>query len=309
MEYIYGNPNKAHLWENVVSIFAAHDSLNSTQTSSLPLVQFWRASGQDCDGKQLNPDAQELLKKFLGENGTDKDAQLCFEYAVPVHCKSGRGKASMTDLMILTKTHTIALEAKWTECHEPYQTITDWFKDRLKKGSKQENLVGVLNGWIKYINEYLSKEKLCEIAIDGRDNKIIPDHYQTVPYQLLHRIASACAEAKNKKATVIYQLFYSDENSSDDEGWVVVTKGEVEEFAKKLRTAFETLFKGFRESEPIQFSIMITKVSKGEGFDAAIEKCKKSDDLNELFLEMQKSQSPIYTFPESSIKLFPFDQK
>jgi len=295
MEYIYGNPN-AHPWKNVASIFAAHDSLNSAQTSSLPLVQFWRASGKNFEGKQLNSDAQKLLKKCLGENGTDKGAQLCFEYAVPVHKNSGRGKASMTDLMILTKKRAIAVEAKWKECKEDYQTIKDWLGAASKEGDSNENRRKVLNGWINYINEYIGEEKLNTIVVDNGDDKTIPDHYKSIPYQLLHRIASACAEAKkkNKKATVIYQLFYSDETSFKDAGWEVVTKGDVKKFAKKLRTGFVTLFKGFREPEPIQFSIMITKVSKGEGFDDAIEKCKKSDDLNELFLEMQHRD--IYSF-------------
>ncbi len=297
MEYIYGNPDTTHSWKNVASIFAAHDSLNSVQTSSLPLVQFWRASGKNFEGKQLNQDAKDLLKNCLGENGTDKGAQLCFEYPVPVHpdCE-GRGKASMTDLMIMTGKRAIAVEAKWKECEEDYQTMKDWLGATSKEDDSNENHIKVLNGWIKYINEYIGEEKLNEIAIDNGGDKIIPDHYESIPYQLLHRVASACAVAKKKGTTaaVIYQLFYNDENSSEDEGWVVVKKRDVEEFANKLRTGFETLFKGFREPEPIQFSIMITKVSKGKDFDAAIEKCKKSDDLNELFLEMQHRD--IYSF-------------
>ena len=40
--YNYGNPEKANTWEYAASIFAAHESVNSEKTSSLPLVQFWK---------------------------------------------------------------------------------------------------------------------------------------------------------------------------------------------------------------------------------------------------------------------------
>ena len=302
MEYIYGNPNTAHSWKNVASIFAAHDSLNSAQTSSLPLVQFWRPSGEKSEGRRMREAAIDLLERCFGKsyNGEEfQRAQLCFEYAVPVHCKSGRGKASMTDLMILTKTHTIAVEAKWTECHEPYQTITDWFKDRLRNGATQENLVDVLNGWIKYINEYVGEEKLSEIAVGGRDN-IIPDHYQTFPYQLLHRIASACAVARkpNKaKAVVIYQLFY---NADTEEA--------MRNFATQLADAYGKLFDGLLEDIPFFIVKVKTEVENTNYLEKIKEKCNGNQeqyDWNALFLAMQKS--PIYKF--SDITLFPFDQK
>ncbi len=312
MDYIYGNPDNAFSWKNVASIFAAHDSLNSAQTSSLPLVQFWRPSGEKSEGKKMSKQAIVLLKKCFQKCYNEaefKRAQLCFEYSVPVYKGSGIGKASMTDLMIITAEKAIAVEAKWKECDERYPTIDEWFKDRLRKGAKQENLVRVLNGWIKYINEYLdvkklsSEKKLCKMAVEGPagrvddgDYTIIPDHYKTIPYQLLHRIASACAVAnkcntdankRNTDAIVIYQLFYNENNGDLKE----ITEKKVQTFANKLNEGYAKLF---GKEKPIQFCIMKTKVTKGEDFDAAIEQCKKGDDLNELFLAMQHQN--IYSF-------------
>ena len=52
------------------------------------------------------------------------EPKFCFEYPVPVN--GGKGKASMTDLMILADNYAIAIEAKWTECKHKYEVIGDW---------------------------------------------------------------------------------------------------------------------------------------------------------------------------------------
>lgn len=307
-EYIYGNPNKTHSWENVASIFAAHDSLHSAQTSSLPLVQFWKPSG-----KLLNNKALKLLGQCFGTEGLEEEfgnAELFFEYPVPVG--KGRGKASMTDLMIITDKHAIAVEAKWTECKEPYEpTIKDWLDENQETKDNREN---VLNSWIEYINRYFEKQ---DSSIGEIDADKIAD--TAIPYQLLHRIASACASAcpmadktegkeeRTKVAAVIYQLFYSDESLQNSAGGKNSTLEVAKGFAEKyLQKGYDTLFKDINHPVPIQFCIIMTKVAKGDNYDTAMQKCKmgqKPQDLNKLFLEMQKNGG-IYKFPEDS-KPFP----
>ena len=116
--YIYGAPEHLGSWNHVASIFAAHDSVHSEETSSLPLVQFWQPEGE----RQKPKEAARTLLTQCGLAPDDFcDAKFCFEYPVPVG--KGRGKASMTDLMIITGRHAIAVEAKWTECKDPCQTI------------------------------------------------------------------------------------------------------------------------------------------------------------------------------------------
>ncbi len=304
MDYIYGNPDNAFSWKNVASIFAAHDSLNSAQTSSLPLVQFWRPSGEKSEGKKMSKQAIVLLKKCFQKCYNEaefKQAQLCFEYSVPVYKGSGIGKASMTDLMIITAEKAIAVEAKWKECDERYPTIDEWFKERLGEGAKPKNLDGVLRGWIQYINDYLKKKGFGKKAVTVNDGD-----YTTIPYQLLHRIASACdvsAEKEEMEAAVIYQLFYSsdsDENIAMDNGWVNITYKKVDQFATNLQKGYEALFKNIEKPVPIQFRIMKTKVTKGKDFDTAIAKCKNCGDLSELFLEMQHLE--IFNFAQEAMQ-------
>ena len=111
-KFYYGNPNKTGTWAQAACVFAAHESVNSPRTSSLPLVQFWKPDSNRKDG------LSEKAKHFLSICGL-KDEELSsldayFEY--PVAVRQGVGKASMTDLMLISNSHVIAIEAKWTEC-------------------------------------------------------------------------------------------------------------------------------------------------------------------------------------------------
>lgn len=194
--YHYGNPEKQD-WSHVADVFAAHESLNSERTSSLPLAQFWKE-------ENLKDRVKNLETICPGITILPEGSELYFEYGISVPDGYGRGKASMTDLMIISKQHAIAIEAKYTEVAKRYETIRSW----LKKSSKADdnNRDKVLNGWLKYISEancFAANLKDSERQIQIKN----------VPYQLVHRIASACAVANrmNVSPAVIYQIFYDKE--------------------------------------------------------------------------------------------------
>lgn len=259
MDYHYGNPTDTGAWNQAASIFAAHDSINSVKTSSLPLVQFWKSGSKGRVSKQV--------EAFLKECGLDNvedfnNASYYFEY--PVSVKEGRGKASVTDLMIISGKYALALEAKWTECNGNYEIIADW-----RKKVSATNGEKVLNGWIKYISDYG-----CDVCC----SKI-----EEIPYQLVHRIASACAVAQNgRKAAVVYQLFYDKE-----------TKDNMREFAEKLTKSYHDFLCTRRKN--ILFSIVGTEVLP-ESFKLLSE---FDGEPNSLFLEMQNRS--IYKFGKTKI--------
>lgn len=187
--YYYGHPQCGTDWKDIANIFSTHDSIHSEKTSSIPLLGFWHPS-------QLEERISVLNKKY---HCITEPATFCFEYAVPVNKESqGRGKSSMTDLMILTKKHVVAVEGKYTECRQKYQKIVEW---RGKKQQVNGNKYKVLKGWLKYIQD-ADKTRIKSVdEIWGS---------KTIPYQLVHRIASACKVAKDKsrEPVVIYHLFY-----------------------------------------------------------------------------------------------------
>ena len=256
--YHYGKPGKQD-WAHVADVFAAHESLKSEKTSSIPLVQFW----QDDDGFQ---DRVNDLQSILGDVGImTSESMMCFEYGVSVPKGFGRGKASMTDLMIITPDHVIAIEAKYTEyLKSEYEPLCSWLKDS-KTGKFSENKLKVLAGWLNYI-------------FGGVDNMPVKDFAQKdeakkIPYQLIHRIASACAVAKeDKKAIVVYQLFY-------DRG----QEKKRDEFSDELYKAVCAL--GIKDTVKFYVIGVETKYERGN---------EKPERLNDLFLEMQ--EKPVYSF-------------
>ena len=152
--------------------------INSIETSSIPLAQYW---------KKTNYALDELQK---GTNDNLINPKLHFEYPVK---SAGSNRASMTDLMIFSDNVIIAIEAKYTEyVQSSYELIKKWKKN----GSNEENRQNVLSHWLDILKPFaeIKNEKIDEI-----------------PYQLLHRTASACFK-NNDKAVVVYQLFYKSED-------------------------------------------------------------------------------------------------
>lgn len=253
--YYYGNPNKQD-WSHVADVFAAHESLNSERTSSLPFVQFWK------DDK-LNERVSSLEVLCPGVRILPAGSELYFEYGVSVPDGFGRGKASMTDLMIISKQHAIAVEAKYTEVTKRYESIKSW----LRKNSQDnnDNKIKVLKGWLQYISK--ADGFATKLEVSERISQI-----QTVPYQLVHRIASACAVAKNMQVSpiVIYQIFYDD-----------ATREKASKFASHLREHVKTL--GLR-SDFRFYSIGVPICNKPE----------KTTKPNDLFLQMKERE--VYGF-------------
>jgi len=155
--------------------------INSDRTSSIPLVQFW---------KDTNVRLIKLLKKL---NLHSDNSTLYFEY--PTKPELGKGKASMTDLMILSQNFKIAIEAKFTEYSKTTPTqIKEW-----EEKENSENRSKVLKYWTSLIKPF-SK---------GLDDNSI----KNIDYQFYHRTASACKSTE--KAFVVYQIFYDAPPSGD----------------------------------------------------------------------------------------------
>lgn len=110
--------------------------------------------------------------------------ELRFEYTVPV--RRGVGKPSCTDLMIRTSDGLIAVEAKYTE--PEYESVGEWLGD-----DPTPNRLEVLNGWLEMIGSFVK-------------TTIAPQEVAELPYQLVHRTASACS-GNGGTAAVVYLVF------------------------------------------------------------------------------------------------------
>jgi len=158
---------------DIITAFSKSEFESHTR-STVPFLQFWRSPGERI----------KELTSHLKINASES-AVFDFEHKVPV--KKGRGKASHTDLKVISDNFSLTIEAKYLE--DRYDTCSRWLKDT----KTPENKKMVLEGWIDMLNEAASR-------------KISLNDVLELPYQMIHRAASACHNSKNKQV-LIYQLF------------------------------------------------------------------------------------------------------
>lgn len=235
---IYWGSPKINDYYLILDYFS-NTKINSIKTSSVPLAQYWQDSG-----KKLAE-----LEKNLGFK--INNAELCFEYPTKSY---GSNRASMTDLMIIGDDLKIAVEAKYTEYAKgDYEAISKW----LESGSKPENRVKVLKYWKDMIKPFADFKE---------------DEINSIPYQLLHRTASACCE-NNGRAVVLYQIFYD-----------TSTDSKLDKFIKELESARSII----KPKENLHFVINKIKVDKIH------EEVKEKDFKKEEVFQFMKRGKAYY---------------
>lgn len=194
-EIRFGKPD-SYDYNTILDQFSGA-KINSIRTSSIPLVQFWK----DTDSR--------LEELFTVLKLQAKKPILCFEYPTK---SEGKGKSSMTDLMILCDDLKIAIEAKFTE----YEKIKPDLIKNWKNNGDKENREKVLDYWTNLIKPFSN----------GYDDESL----HQMSYQFYHRTASACKDSG--KAIVVYQIFYDNHTR----GYLANYKNELKDYVKFLNT-------------------------------------------------------------------------
>lgn len=194
-----------------------HGNVNSCETSTIPLAEFWQPDnlGKIC----------ELLRPYI----PDFDCARALKYfEFPTEAVAGGktiGRPSMTDLMILDGCCQIAIEAKYTEYSKmPNETVSEWLiKAQLPRSVRRQ----VAECWLRYIREAGCTELNANEGIEQISN---------VCYQFLHRTASACHKAdvvKGPYPVLVYQLFF-DAGNPDSINDCITFKAELKKWAAML---------------------------------------------------------------------------
>lgn len=228
MGYFFGSPTGTY---SKVLCSLDQTRVNSCETSSIPLAEFWQPSNL---GK-IKEKFETLLPGF-----DPVSAKKHFEF--PTYAKTINGERigapSMTDLMVFTPGIKMAIEGKFTEYVEKReQTIANWLEERKKRkingswtpGSREEHLRNVLLAWFGCL-----RQAGCTGLAD--DNAFFSECMEDVSYQFLHRAASACCKADVENGPIpvlVYQLFF-DANSKEH-----IAK--MDQFKDNLRRWAETL--------------------------------------------------------------------
>jgi len=172
---VYFNTEKIMSIDTILNRYNKNE-FKSPYRSTIPLLALFKQ----------NP---SCFDKFANEL-SDVNADFIFEAKTPV--KYGKGPASSTDLMIIGQNTCIAIEAKRTE--PKYITVNKWLKE-------SKNGKDVLKGWLEYIEDYTGV-------------KLEKDQIINFPYQMVHRVASACSNS-SKKAYVFYIGFDLKDNMKE----------------------------------------------------------------------------------------------
>jgi len=144
--------------------------------STVPFLYFWK-------------NIKERLDDYLGWLGLKISHTVTASFEFLVDVQRGKGRPSQTDLMVIFDEYTITIEAKYTEPR--YECVQNWLR-------KSQNRILVLEGWLDLIHSAIGKSNIK--AIDIVD----------LPYQLIHRCASACFPNVAHR-TLIYQCFDLDQ--------------------------------------------------------------------------------------------------
>lgn len=283
---MYSVHHHAKNYKSVLGILSSTKT-NSTKTSSLPLADFWR------------PERFKEMEEFCNainikvESLNPEKADYYFEYPTPAYEDEKHentiefSKPSMTDLMIiLNKTTRITIEAKYTEYVEDSKyspLLKSWYeKDIPNEKTLQdktkilENRKNILNCWIKYINNRGHSIPLADVLLDK---------YPELPYQFLHRTASACFDCK--RPILVYQLFYDKDNFD-----------EMKTFENHLKEWAEMLIPK-ENKQKLPFFIVETEVNECPNPDIWNKKSKENhSDL--LFCKMIDNEK-LYTFGDIKV--------
>jgi hypothetical protein len=169
---VYGKA--AQTLTEVVESFETSE-FDSPLRSTVTLLDYWR----NCEN------AFSIWAKRLELDVTRAN---WFEFEFAVRPPRGKGKPSFTDLAIATDCNLVAIEAKFLE--PPYESCAEWLGDEPSKNRKE-----VLAGWLDILSSRTGR------TIDTSEILYLP-------YQLIHRAASACSMPR-LKPVLIYQIFDS----------------------------------------------------------------------------------------------------
>jgi hypothetical protein len=243
--------------DDFAGIVGRTKDLHTITRSTAPLLLWWRDHAQE----KLLPavDLSHALARF--------------EYAVPARCEAcgegaGRGKASMTDVMVSIDDHAIAVEVKYTEPR--YETVAAW----RKKGRDGDNRDRVIGHW-RHLIEAFTEAQIDRASLDG------------LVYQTVHRTGSACAAAPTDGvAHVMYLAFIewrADAGPTD--------------YVSDLGAAARVL----DPQQRMRFTVVTVPTTKGDAFHHVAEllNAEATDEHRaELLADALVSRREIYRFGE-----------
>jgi hypothetical protein len=229
----------------------SRDEFESDHRSTVPLLA-------------LVKDKQNTLREILTACQVPTPVAFHFEFKVG-HQSKGRGKPSHTDLMAISDSVCIAIEAKWTE--PPYENIASW----LSKGGA--NRKEVLKGWLDLLSSGgvpLSSDEVADCE-----------------YQMLHRAASACATASSyadERRPMLAYFKFSSPNMPPSAAP-----------AEYYKTALALLYKRLLRSTDFHFFLVEIRMAPSKQF-GLIANLPKASPTTGILVRNALQETPLFNF-------------
>ena len=226
-------------------------ALQSPYRSTVPLMSLVEHS---------QPDWQSLLALW----GAPSDSTVHFEYRVP--SPKPRGNPSQTDALLMSDSMVWAVEAKWTEPR--YETVAKRMSKPESDGADPRTTVA---GWLKHLQSFA-----------GKDLRV--DDFSEVVYQVLHRAASACAVATEKKLQphLVYLHFHPSP---------LPTSATTSQYVTDLRKLYTLL----DNPGGIKFTVVELPLKPTAAFEAIKDLDKKSKETA-VQVKASLCNGPLFTF-------------
>ena len=145
---------------------------DSPTRSTIALLEHWRS-------------AEQRVRELARALGLPVPRRVQLDFEHEVRPPKGKGMPSCTDLMVISPEFALAIEAKWTEPR--YPVVEDWLDGT-------EDRKEVLQGW-------------CDLLELRAESRVAIEDLHGLPYQLVHRSASACHQRAAASCWVVYLVF------------------------------------------------------------------------------------------------------
>ena len=247
--FYYGNDDVLNNIDEAIPKYGGREFQSPTR-STVPLLSWLKHE-------------PSMVESLLQDLGMSANFDLHLEYKVkPL---KGHGKASHTDMMVVSEKSSLAIEAKWTEPR--YESISKW----RSQGADSQNRCDVLAGWLDFLQQHAPYP-------------LHSDAFSVAVYQMVHRAASACSTGCNPKLAYLMFRSSQDPKSADMQKihedltklWDLLGKPDTFPFYLVELPLFPTA--AFKEIAPLQKANKTTAEKK-----ATAEKVRTALKSNRLF--------------------------
>lgn len=253
MRVHFGLPDDSKTISDAIPLYGTKEFESPTR-STIPMLSMLKHA----------PGAFSEIVAQLDTSPDNYDLYLEYKVRPP----KGRGKASHTDVMLLSGDTALAIEAKWTE--PMYETVYEWLGSEAPQPNRQQ----VLEGWLSLLQRHSATE-------------LNPLDFSKCTYQMVHRAASAAAAGSS--ARMAYLLFKPSANSQTATSETIFSQ-------------LNQLWALIGKPQSFPFFVVEVTIEPTAEFESIRHLPKSQKDTSDAVTAALLDDEPLFEFPSNTIK-------